>query len=728
MHRERPTAIDGDRHAAVRPPLTSASELERLFQRRMFLFNVGFVLALAPLYIGTAIVRADPVNWWVTVLIFGSALANLAWTCRHGHWRRGLFWLQAVAFFSLALGLGAVPHFGVDTPSFWWMSVIPVVTLMNGLTALGVLQGALVIGYALLAFFMSGQGEASLASPALRLYMAVVLSSLYVCANLLFAMFWRGKLQTALQEATDAALASAGAKARFLAQMSHEIRTPLSGVIGAAELLRSRRTDEQQRQQLATLQEQSAKTLLALLNDILDWSKIEAGKVRLEQQPYAIRGLVGEVSELFAATSFDKQIELSHSCNPDVPRTLIGDSTRIRQVLTNLAGNAVKFTTRGSVHLHVSAVQTAHDCTPAQWLRVEVSDSGIGIPAGVLDDVFDAFRQADESVTRRYGGTGLGLSISKELAELMGGRIEVVSKTGDGSGSGSTFTLVLPLQPADARPPEPMPLQRTGLLVCCASSGMTRHMRSLLNELGIEPHMGTGLPGTEELRDCEFLLLDAPLLDALPDAAARAALAARLKARGVQLAVMEGLGTDRLVEAATVLYKPVRRSALEAFLEQADTSTPPAPAPAAASESAASGPQVLLCEDNPVNQVVVQAMLSELGATIVIAGNGREGLEKLKSTRFDLVLMDMQMPELDGLGAARAWRRIEPAGRRLPIVCMTANSRADEGEAALSAGMDDFLAKPLGIADLKECLARWVPQGAHASPSDPDTPPLETNR
>ena len=634
-----------------------------------------------------------------------------------------------MAFFSLGLGLGAVPHFGVDTPSFWWMSVIPVVTLMSGLTGLGVLQGAIVISYALLAFFLNDSGgEASLASPSLRLHMAVVLSSLYVCANLLFAMFWRGKLQTALQEATDAALASAGAKARFLAQMSHEIRTPLSGVIGAAELLRSRRTDEQQREQLASLQEQSAKTLLALINDILDWSKLEAGKVRLEQQPYAIRALVGEVGELFAATSFDKQIELSHSCNPDVPRTLLGDPTRIRQVLTNLVGNAVKFTARGSVHLHVAAVHVEHAGAPAPWLRIEVSDSGIGIPADALDDVFDAFRQADESVTRRYGGTGLGLSISKELAELMGGRIEVVSTTG--AGSGSTFTLVLPLQSADSHPPEPAPLQPPGLLVCCASSGMTRHMRSLLNELRIEPRMATCLPGTEALRGCEVLLLDAPLLDALPDAAARAALAARLKARGVRLGVMQGLGADRVVDTAAVLYKPVRRAALEAFLEQADALTPAVPTPecAKAPEPTAAGPRVLLCEDNPVNQVVVQVMLAELGGIVTIACDGREGLEKLKSGRFELVLMDMQMPELDGLAAARAWRRIEPAGRRVPIVCMTANSRADEGEAALSAGMDDFLAKPFGIADLKECLARWVPQGAHASPPDPDTPPLETNR
>jgi len=531
----------------------------------------------------------------------------------------------------------------VDTPSFWWMSVIPVVTLMSGLTGLGLLQGAFLIGYALLAFFLNGQGEASLASPSLRLYMAVVLSSLYVCANLVFAMFWRGKLQAALQEATDAALASAGAKARFLAQMSHEIRTPLAGVIGAAELMRSRRTDEQQRLQLATLQEQSAKTLLALINDILDWSKLEAGKLTLERQPYAIRSLAGDIGELFAAASFDKQIELSYSCSPDVPRVLIGDPARIRQVLTNLVGNAVKFTAHGGVHLHVATAPDERGGAPAQWLRIEVSDSGIGIPAGALDEVFDAFRQADDSVTRRYGGTGLGLAISKELAELMGGRIEVVSA----SGNGSTFTLVLPLEPGDGPSPAPAQ-QRAGLLVCCASSGVTRHMRSLLNDLRIEPRMHTGLPGREDLRGCEVLLLDAPLLDALPDSAARSALAARLQGRGVQLAVMQALGADRAVESAPVLYKPVRRCTLEAFLEQADAPAVPGPATAAASASAPAGPLVLLCEDNPVNQVVVQVMLAELGATTVTVSNGREALEQLKASRFDLVLMDMQMPELDG--------------------------------------------------------------------------------
>jgi two-component system sensor histidine kinase BarA len=696
---------------AARPSLTSAPELERLFQRRMFIFNVCFVLALSPLYIVTAIVRASTLNWWMTIAVFGSVVVNLLWTRRHGDYRRGLFWLQTTIFVSLGLGISAAKHFGVDTPSFWWMSVMPVATLMSGLTRLGLVQGALVICYASTAFLLDAQGQASLGSPSLRLHLAVVLSTIYVCANLVFAMFWRGKLQQALQEASNAALASAGAKARFLAHMSHEIRTPLSGVIGAAELLRSDRTDAGQRQQLATLQEQSAKTLLALINDILDWSKLEAGKVQLEEQTYSIRSLVSEANELFAVTSFDKQIELTNSCNPDVPRLLLGDPTRIRQVVNNLAGNAVKFTAKGSVHIHVAAAHSEGGSAARDWLRIEVSDSGAGIASEALNEVFDAFRQADESVTRRYGGTGLGLAISKELAELMGGRIEVISAPG----CGSTFTLILPLQQTGAKAPAPTLVQRGDLLACCASAGLTRHIRSLLNEMQIEPHMSMALPGPEDLQGCQLLLLDAALLGPQENQAQLAQLLVDVKRRQIKLGLMLMLGSELVIEGATPLYKPVRRSMLESFLEL----DAPTPFTASTARDAAdlagslehAGPHVLLCEDNPVNQIVVQVMLNELGATVVTAGNGREGLERLKAERFDLILMDMQMPEMDGLSAAREWRRIETAVPRIPIVCMTANSRADGGEdAATAAGMDDFLAKPFGISDLKQCLARWAPQ------------------
>ncbi|WP_083748555.1 ATP-binding protein [Pelomonas sp. KK5] len=694
---DRPAAPSLDDRAAARPALTSGPELERLFQRRMFHFNIGFIFALAPLYIASAIVRGSVANWWMTGAVFGGALLIHLWTRRHGDYRRGLLWLQTASFFSLGLGLGAVQHFAVDTPSFWWMAMIPVVTLMSGLTRLGVLQGVLVMAYACASFLMGEHEGKALASPSLRLHMAVILSSLYVCANLVFATFWRGKLQTALREASDAALASASAKARFLAHMSHEIRTPLSGVIGAAELLRSRRTDEDQRQQLAMLQEQSAKTLLALINDILDWSKLEAGKVQLEQHPLAVRALVSDVNELFAATSFNKQIELCNSCEPEVPRLLLGDPTRIRQVLSNLVGNAVKFTDKGSVHIHVaSRRKDAQD-----WLSIEVRDSGPGIAPDALNDVFDPFRQADQSVTRRYGGTGLGLSISKELAELMGGRIEVESV----AGRGSTFTLLLPLRPGEGQSPMPPLLRHDELLVACAGEPLTRHMRSLFNELRIEPRICLGLPSAAALQGCQVLLLDAALLP--PGEPPPMSL----RHGPFKLGLMQSLGSDLHVEGTTSLYKPVRRSALENFLEHSDA---PRPAVAPASIAALSppegtgGPHVLLCEDNPVNQVVVQVMLMELGASVVITDNGRAGLEKLRSERFDLVLMDMQMPEMDGLSAAREWRRIEAGPTRLPIVCMTANSRADEGDAALAAGMDDFLAKPFGISDLKQCLARWV--------------------
>ena len=713
-----PAAVLPYEQVASRASLTSANELECVFQRRMFWFNVCFVLSLSPLYIATAYVRASTINWCVTIIVFSSVAVNAAWTRRHGNFRRGLFWLQATTFFSLGFGVGALKYFGVDTPSFWWMSVIPVVTLMNGLTRLGVLQGAIVVLYACTSFLLDTKGQPSLASPSLRLHMAVILSTVYVCANLVFAMFWRGKLQAALQEATSVALASAGAKARFLAQMSHEIRTPLAGVIGTAELLRSTRTNAEQRQQLATLQEQSAKTLLALLNDILDWSKLEAGKVLLERQAFSIRGLVSEANELFAVTSFDKQIELTNSCAPEIPRMLTGDPTRIRQVLNNLVGNAVKFTVRGSVHIHVATVPGNESALPSDapggaWLHIEVTDSGAGIEPEALDAVFDAFRQADQSVTRRYGGTGLGLSISKELAELMGGRIEVVSA----SGHGSTFTLVLPLRPADGQ--TPAPIERPGLLVACASSGMSRHMRSLLNEMGIEPRLCTALPAAGDLHRGQTLLVDAALLPSMREDKARAcAELAQIRDRGIKIGLMQSLGTEHAVEGVVALYKPVRRNALEAFLE---LEAPGKAAAVAQLPEPAAGPHVLLCEDNPVNQIVMQVMLKELGATVVLAGNGQEGLARMKTEPFDLVLMDMQMPEMDGLSAAREWRRVEAsrqeAGRgtpRLPIICMTANTRADEGDAATAAGMDDFLGKPFGISDLKQCLARWMPQGVRA--------------
>ncbi len=581
------------RPAAATAPLTSALDLERYIQRRMFWFNVCFVMALSPLYIGSALARAETLTWWMTVLIFGSVPLNVLWTLQHGDFRRGLFWLQSSTFFVLTATVAIAQSFSVDLPAFWWMSVIPMVTLMSGLTGLGIAQGSVVVLYAGVAFLVHAKGEPSVQAQSVRLHLAVILSTLYVCANLVFASFWRGKLQTALHEATSAALASAGAKARFLAHMSHEIRTPLNGVIGAAELLRSGRIDDAQRQQLAKLQALSAKTLLTLINDILDWSKLEAGKVQLEQQPFSIRSLVSEADELFTLTSLDKPIKLTHSCDAELPGLLLGDPTRIRQVLYNLVGNAVKFTAQGSVHIHARATES--------WLRIDVADSGAGIAPDALDAVFDAFRQADQSVTRRYGGTGLGLSISKELAELMGGRIELKSVVG----SGSTFTLVLPLRPAPQQPPA---------------------APAVIRAEAAEP------------------------------------------------------------EAAQVQADPVP------------------------------GPHVLLCEDNPVNQVIVQVMLKDIGATVELAGNGSEGLARLKAgERFDLVLMDMQMPEMDGISAAREWRRVEPSGgRRLPIVCMTANARADEGEAVIAAGMDDFLAKPFAIKDLEQCLARWAPQAVRA--------------
>jgi signal transduction histidine kinase/CheY-like chemotaxis protein len=693
-----------NRSAAGAPPaLTSAAELERAFQRRIYRFGVAFILLMAPIYIAFAVQRADPLGLLVVALVFGNVLATLALVQRKRDYRLGLQWLHGGSFAGVLAG--AVNVFGIGSPAFWWLSVIPAVTLMSGLIRLGLLQTGIVILYVGMAFYIDTGGLSALEPQLIRLHVAAALSTVYVCAHLALAMFWRSQLQAALEDARRAALASADAKARFLATMSHEIRTPLAGIIGTAELLRAGRSGDAQRAQLAALQEQSAKSLLALINDVLDWSKLEAGKLELEQRPLSLRALVSEANELFAMTAFDKKIELTSSCNADVPQRLLGDATRIRQIVNNLVSNAVKFTDQGGVHLHVALAGAPPDGGGAAdenrpWVRIEVADSGIGIAAPALAGLFDEFRQADRSIARRYGGSGLGLAISRELSALMGGRIEVTSQPGHGS----TFSLLLPLQRLEGEPVEPAPQASPQLLLCSGNARLVRHLRSLLQQLHIEPRLLHGLPGDEDLQHCRQLLLDAALLAGEGEAWAR-----RRGERGIRLGLLQTLAAEPAPAGSVVLFKPVRLSALQAFLLE------PPPAGDAAQplrQAGAAVPQplrVLLCEDNPVNQIVAQAMLAELGAQVVLAGNGLEALEHLRSgARFDLALMDLQMPELDGLGATREWRRLEQSGspQRLPIVCMTADTDAEQRSAAREAGMDDFLAKPFGMAELRDCLAR----------------------
>ena len=691
--------------------LGSAEEFERTVQRRLFLcMNLFFVFAMVA-YGAVYFAQHRFALVWMCAVGGAGNLAFLAWALKTGRYTGPLRALGIFAFVMLAI---VTLQQGDTLPAAgWWLSVIPFLLAGGGLYFLAMGSVVAFIGIVTLLHFGVPASLALLpADPAVdpwRRYTAVVGSELLTLSLIVLTMRWRVELARALDTARAAAREAGDSKARFLAHMSHEIRTPLNGIIGAAELLDSPRLSNDQRMQLLGLQRQSAKTLLALVNDVLDVAKLDAGKVVLESQPVFLRGVVFEANELFSVQAYGKGIELSSSCNPDVPQTFLGDPVRLRQIVNNLVSNAVKFTARGGVHIHLSVEgvdpRDAELPGHTRIVRIEVVDSGPGISAEHQARLFNPFTQADASIARRFGGTGLGLNIARELARLMGGRIEVRSTLG----TGSSFALLVPLA-VDSQPLEwQKPARRNDVVLATANRGLERHLKSLLYELKVDPVSTGVLPGADELAPCRLLLVDAPLLQ-LADL--RGWLEDHARA-GRRVAVLTPLGADAVVglpEDALLLYKPVRRKALEGVLGTLDLHAAPIEVDDAAAKKALHGLHVLVVEDNPVNQVVVQAMLAELGASFVIAGNGREALNCATAEPFDVVLMDMHMPEMDGLTATRALReREQQAGTaRMPVIAMTANAESDDGATCLSAGMDGFLSKPFGLAQLRRCVARHV--------------------
>jgi signal transduction histidine kinase/CheY-like chemotaxis protein len=695
---------------------SSASDLVRLddfehsVQRRLFLSMAAVTIAVATMFsIVDAANHRTTLAWLGVIGATGSVLV-LAWAVRTGRYA----WpLRLFCGFMFALLGWATLQQGKNMPAAgWWLSVIPLILASGGLfyTAMGSVLAFICI-VTLLHFgdpgvLVTATPEASIEP--WRRFTAIVGSELLALTLIVLSMRWRMMMALALDAARAAARDANDVKARFLANMSHEIRTPLNGIIGAAELLDSPRLSNDQRMQLLALQRQSAKTLLALVNDVLDVTKLDAGKLTLEAQPVFLRGVVFEANELFSVQAYGKGIELSSSCNPDVPQTFLGDPIRLRQIVNNLVSNAVKFTSRGGVHIHLSidGVDPRDAAVPegTKLVRIEVVDSGPGIAKDQQERLFDAFTQADNSVSRRFGGTGLGLNIVRELARLMGGRIELRSTVG----SGSNFALVVPLTVESNAPVWQQPSRRHDVVLVTANRGLERHLKSLLYELNVDPVSTASLPTGEALAACRLMLVDAPLLQL---GNVREWLAEHAQA-GRRVAVLTPLGADAVVglpDDALLLYKPVRRKALEAVL---GTIAPNTIAQDSAADteprSPVSGMHVLVAEDNPVNQVVVQAMLAELGATCVIAGNGREALVCAMAEPFDLVLMDMHMPEMDGLEATRELRKAERLAtkQRVPVIAMTANSESDDGAACLGAGMDGFLSKPFTLTQLRRCLAR----------------------
>ena len=652
----------------------------------------GLVLATYPLWVGGAVygVLASLV---ITVLL--SALVVLPW-------ERIPRYLHAVSpIGGLAVAFGLEVQFGLSVIRSFPFVLLPLIFLALYYSTVEFAVGAAlaVADLILVTIVNPASGD-----PAIAVLESLLLVAFSVLVRRVVAQFEKNRQD--LQELTRL-------KSEFLATMSHEIRTPLSGVIGMTGLLLDTELSAEQREYVETIRE-SGDALLAIINDILDFSRIEAGGVKLETVDFSPRHVVEEAVELFAEAASNKGIELAVDVEGDVPDVVVGDPGRVRQVLINVVGNAIKFTDSGEVVVRATRRETKG---PGVEIYFEVSDTGIGLTLEEASRIFAVYSQLDSSTTRRHGGTGLGLAIARMLVQLMGGKIGVESE----KAKGSRFWFTALFREAAAQPRRVRRVAGiSGTSVAIIDDNRTNRtiLERYITSWGMRGRsFASGAEALGELRTAaqsgagfEVALVDL-MMPGMDGGAVTAAMRADRELRDTAVVLLTSAGhSETPVEGVDAeMVKPIRPSqlfdVLQTLLAERGTTPEDEPHPHA---SSGRGARILVVDDNPANQKVAVRMVERLGYRADVAAGGADAVSMIGRGHYDAVLMDCQMPDVDGYDASRQIRHDERGGRHVPIIAMTADPLSGERERCLEAGMDDYISKPVKLHVIAAVLERWL--------------------